>query len=103
VRARARSPARARPRDALDVVLSVLDVVAAQDLDLAQVLLLLPGEEVDLLQQLLLVVLELAHLFDDGGEQMGFGWELERGTTLLRRRWVLAQARHGASAKSCSE
>ena len=36
-------------------------MVAPQDLDLADIVLLLVAEEVDLLQQLLLVVLELPH------------------------------------------
>ena len=38
----------------LDIVVAVLHVVAAQDLDLAHVLVALPLQEVDLLQQLLL-------------------------------------------------
>jgi len=45
----------------LDVVVAVLHVVAPQHLDFAHILVALPLQEVDLLEQLLLVELELAH------------------------------------------
>ena len=43
------------------VVVAILQVVPAHHLDLAVVVLVLPLQEVDLLEELLLVVLELAH------------------------------------------
>lgn len=43
------------------IILAVLDVIAAEDLDLAQVVILLPVEEIDFLQKFLLVILELPH------------------------------------------
>lgn len=49
------------PLHSLNIILPVLDVIPTQDLDLADVLVALPLQKVDLLQELLLVVLELPH------------------------------------------
>ena len=46
---------------ALCKVFSSLDMVLAQDFDLVQVVVRLPGDEVDLLEQFLLVILQFAH------------------------------------------
>ena len=46
----------------LDIVVTVLHVVPPQDLYLTHVLVALPLQEIDLLEQLLLVELQLAHL-----------------------------------------
>ena len=58
----------------LDIVFPALNVVPPEDLNLAEVVVGLPLQKVDFLQQFLLVVLELAEGHGWGGKLEVVGW-----------------------------